>query len=446
MRFISVLLLVLFLAGAWAVPASAQIAPTIQFGPHVNAANIEPQIIIATEQAVQDYAMYLDAALWYSITATGDNVDGYIIVYVAGFSSPDWEFVGDGIAYLTVLLWADGGCGMPCQMHASEYANSPYYQPEAAPAVMADGMAMADTQADDTWGPPGFNGVPSLYFPWQRGSVMLYGELGYHEAGFGFDQYGALDFVCNPAWTDCAPNMYYAAADGWLSFVCDDGTSVAVFLQLVQDDIKKGSLVYAHFDPDELLISRGHGGFVARGQAMGPAVVGAFDPPSPNCGYAEQAANSYHLHFGFPGQAWGYVGFEGLIYRTDLAHQGFFYEEIGDAAIYEPEDFILARWNDGQSETGASDNLWDIITETVWGIATFGSSRFEKAEGYELGTSLAETAVITASMLTMILTSNLNFTIPALVIGIIMAIEFMSPLLDILRGVAKIARSLVGLP
>jgi hypothetical protein len=122
-------------------------------------------------------------------------------------------------------------------------------------------------------------------FPWQSCYWMQYGEFGVHDAGF-FAGWKAVDFLSDGNTnTGHAPNRLLAAASGSISYVCNDGTSVAVRI---------GDLLYAHLLNNGNLTTGHH---FNQGDELGQLRPGSF---SGNCGWASQGDNWFHVHWGFP--------------------------------------------------------------------------------------------------------------------------------------------------
>jgi hypothetical protein len=131
-----------------------------------------------------------------------------------------------------------------------------------------------------------------LVFPWQIGRTMMYGIRGIHGSGdYGTSGMYAVDFVGGDnLGSNVASNIVYAAASGEIDYVCDDGTALAV---RTYNSATGEYLLYAHLlDNSNLTI--GHG--FSQGQAMGALKYGTFND---TCGWAQQSANNYHLHFMF---------------------------------------------------------------------------------------------------------------------------------------------------
>lgn len=139
-------------------------------------------------------------------------------------------------------------------------------------------------------GGPG--GGSDIYFPWAAGKRMMMGPRGIHGAGdYGTSGMIAIDWVGGDDMNSAGPTVY-ASSSGSIDYVCHDTThdkSTAV-------RITDGSTVilYAHLIYNSNLAG-GH--TFSRGQPIGQLKYGNFGTPSVGCGWAQQSANHYHLHW-----------------------------------------------------------------------------------------------------------------------------------------------------
>ncbi len=125
-------------------------------------------------------------------------------------------------------------------------------------------------------------------FPWPTGTRMMYGQLGVHDNGFAtiVTDWKAVDFLSDgDTSAGHAPNRLLAAASGSVSYVCNDGTSVA---------IRIGNLFYTHLLSNGSL---GVGHYFGQGDELGQMRPGSFND---TCGYASQGDSWFHVHWGFP--------------------------------------------------------------------------------------------------------------------------------------------------
>ncbi len=146
-------------------------------------------------------------------------------------------------------------------------------------------------------------------FPWEPGGAMYYGSLGVHSNGFSSAGYGswlAVDFLSDGnTGAGHAPNRLLAASAGSISYICNDGTSVA---------IRAGDFMYTHI----LWNSRVQYGYTfSQGSEIGQLKTGSFNDI---CGYASQGSEWFHVHWGFPNT--GYLTVESWVLNMSSEQWG----------------------------------------------------------------------------------------------------------------------------
>ncbi len=125
-------------------------------------------------------------------------------------------------------------------------------------------------------------------FPLQPGTLMYYGGNGVHANGFSgvVSGWKAVDLMSDGDTTqNHAPNRLIASETATISYVCNDGHSVAV---------KMGDFFYTHLIYNDKLFE---GSTFNQGDYMGKLKTGTFNA---GCGYADQGSNWFHVHWGFP--------------------------------------------------------------------------------------------------------------------------------------------------
>ena len=219
----------------------------------------------------------------------------------------------------------------------------------------------------------------SYAFPWQGGTNMQYGSLGVHNNGF-ISGWKAVDFISDGnTGQGHAPNSLRAAASGTISYVCNDGTSVA---------IRIGDLMYTHLLYNGNLYT-GH--YFNQCDELGQLKPGSFNN---TCGYANQSPGWFHVHWGFPDtgsfQAEGWT----LSLSDEKWRKGGETREIYDwfqaetcgcsdvAAVGEnssrQQQFVDAfNRNGGKANLGCTENgahWWDngAVIQDFTGSSTFG--------------------------------------------------------------------------
>ncbi len=211
-----------------------------------------------TQFAVTDYSCAIDAA--------GE----VCFASLAGFQSlampADWKLEQAGTITLAVLTRAGTGWQAALQ-------GAPAFDALALRSSRVRGVTRTLSES-----------VP-LNFPWQTQTKAVYGSLGVHSGGF-VTGWKAVDLLSdgNSA-LGHAPNQMFTAGPGAISYVCDDGTSVAVRI---------GDLVYVHLIKNDGLRV---GQAFDRGAPLGQMRTGNFNN---RCGYASQASQNFHVHLAFP--------------------------------------------------------------------------------------------------------------------------------------------------
>lgn len=133
----------------------------------------------------------------------------------------------------------------------------------------------------------GPGGGAEISFPWQSGAKMLFGPRGVHGGGLSISSGVGIDWVGgNDLGAGVASDVVYASAGGEITSVCEDGTSLGLRIEGGGN-----TFGYLHLDPDSNLEQ---GMTVSAGQALGSLKHGSFND---TCGWADQTANHYHLHW-----------------------------------------------------------------------------------------------------------------------------------------------------
>lgn len=136
-------------------------------------------------------------------------------------------------------------------------------------------------------------GGPNVRFPWQFGKSMMYGVRAVHAAGGGgayATGFEAVDFLGgDDMGAGVATNRVLAAATGEVDYVCQDSSTVTIRTETPTGEF----YIYAHLLDNSSLIE---GYTFYQGDTIGFLRYGTFDN---TCGYANQQADHYHLHFGF---------------------------------------------------------------------------------------------------------------------------------------------------
>jgi hypothetical protein len=135
---------------------------------------------------------------------------------------------------------------------------------------------------------PSGGGDGTLRFPWKTGYAAKYGVMGVHAGAQMIPGSSAVDFFGSDALgANVMPPQAVAVADGTITSVCSDGTSMAIRV-----DGGPIAVAYFHFDTGQTFVE---GQTIQQGQVLGQLKHGTFT--GSNCGYGVQGAEQFHLHF-----------------------------------------------------------------------------------------------------------------------------------------------------
>jgi len=267
-RLYNILVLLILLVGMFPINVSAQEVP---------------HVIRSTKPISTDLRGYLDAwlavdapssVIYYIVTNTTEKAEGTRVSLVGvNLASPDeaWSFEdGAGAVWVgSVTVLSDGTVELQ---------------------VLADHPSLKYAMPSKAAG-----GGSYVAFPFASGRSMQFGPRGVHgEGDYGTSGMLFVDLVSgDDMGASSAPPYIYASDAGIIDYVCDDGTSVAV--RTFNEDTGDYFL-YAHLLDNASLEEDTE---FTRGQLIGSLKYGTFDPPGTDCGWAAQADNHYHVHWGF---------------------------------------------------------------------------------------------------------------------------------------------------
>jgi hypothetical protein len=232
-------------------------------------------------------------------------------------TATDWNVEDNAIWFGTINISAPGG------VYSADYYTPP---------------SLTET--------PAVGGDAQFFYPWEPGKRAVYGVLGVHTA---FGQKG-VDFVGVQTDASTMSAYAYAAESGTIYWVCSDGTQKGIKVQSAS-----GNYLYLHFDPS---ISFTVNQTVQGGNPLGPLRYGTFDD---TCGYASQTAQTYHLHFGFPGTRVGSCQLNGNDFVCgSLTISPLMYMPVNDGSGPLPPT-IDGGTGDGGTVTSNNENIWTIL-------------------------------------------------------------------------------------
>lgn len=331
-----------------------------------------PYVIKSTRPMSAELRGYLDA--WLAIDAPS-TAPYYIVTYFhargtdtlvslvgVNLASPDeaWSLEDEGgkTVWLGTVLVSENGDVSPFST-----------EPQQARGVGR--LAMPSLAA---------GGGSYVSFPFAAGTAAMFGPRGVHGSGdYGTSGMLAIDLVGgdNMGASSMPPNVY-ASDDGTIDYVCDDGTTVAV---RTHNETTGDYFLYAHMlDNDNLVIDH----TFTHGELIGSLKYGSFDPTHPNCGWADQAASHYHVHWMFTPASGKYqVGSCTLTISTQVWQCGSQTVKVagfltGGGGVGSSGSSGSAGSHSGSGGTGAGavvtdPTFWDYILTGILSVAEKGT-------------------------------------------------------------------------
>ncbi len=311
--------LFMFAVPAQAIPPRQDPYPKIRLIP--GTVGVNDDVALAVRAALAQAGTLVPSADYFSISALRSSGD-WIFISLVGLNGVGidlkWNFLDHVNWFGVAFLHRDS---------AGRWAGAVEGTLEFSQLLVNVPDAILDGAAKQTLDPvhrPARAPLAGYSFPWSSGREMQYGTLGVHAAGF-YSGWKAVDFLSDgDTSVNHAPNSLRASESGSISYVCNDGTSVAIQIN---------NLLYVHLINNSNLYT---GKTFNQGDEIGQLKTGSF---SNTCGYASQQSNWFHVHWGFP-----------------------------DTGSFQAEDWTLSL----------SDGLWRRNTETrgvgSWFQAGSGSS------------------------------------------------------------------------
>jgi hypothetical protein len=193
------------------------------------------------------------------------------------------------------------------------------------------------------------------------------------------------------------PPQVVAAADGVITSVCSDGTSMAIRV-----DGGPVPLAYFHFDVGQ---SFSEGQTVTQGQVLGQLRDGTFY--GSNCGYGIQASDQYHVHFVFTETTPGFLEIGGCV--LDMDTQAF----VCNGSTYNKLAFIPNGGgtsdpgnpdNGGTTPTGGGAHVWDGIVAAIVSLNTDTISQYLPAQNPVIAYTLIKVNLVIQALLAITMT------------------------------------------
>jgi fibronectin type 3 domain-containing protein len=241
--------------------------------------------IAAVTLAIQNNYDVLPGGVKYFAVTDIREINNWAFVSMIGFSQYEenrgWS-IENGEWFGIILLHEDSEHNWYGAVQGSEEYST------LVMAIPENILSLPEKKNLDPLQKPDVAAASNYVFPWQSGTSMLYGVLGVHDNGFPSIVSGwkAVDMVSDGNTSaGHAPNRLLASETATISYVCNDGTSVAV---------RMGNFFYLHLLNNSNLYV---GKTFNQKDEMGQLKTGSFDA---NCGYASQSSSSFHVHWGFP--------------------------------------------------------------------------------------------------------------------------------------------------
>jgi hypothetical protein len=266
------------------------------------------------------------------------------------------------------------------------------------------------------------NDVP--YFPFAAGTSAVYGIRGVHSHG----NLSAVDFLGYYA-EGMMPNAVYAAYPGVVTSICRDDTQMG---------LRIGPFYYLHLVNNPNIVE---GQYFSLHEYIGQLVTGSFDD---TCGYAEQQASHYHLHFAFAPSQGGVLFMENWMLSVNTEEWTYINgtsrspgQLIGPAdwngVIPEPPpqdppepgepppggDPPITPPSPGANNNGT--NFWSFLVGGFRNIVTRIAGFLPQHQSIDLAVTVSGYAALPIQIIYM--TGVMNYTLAFIIVGIIIILE-----------------------
>lgn len=237
------------------------------------------------------------------------------------------------------------------------------------------------TWSCDYFDPPPAGGSTSLRFPWQTGTTARYGIFGVHAGANMISGSLAVDLVGGDSMgSNVMPPVVYAASSGYISSICSDGTSMAIRM-----DGGPVPLAYFHLDLGQSFTV---GQAFSQGAPIGSLRYGSFNLAV--CGWANQEADQYHLHFVFMPTSPGYLEIGGCVLDLDtkaFVCDGSTYHVLnwlpnggGSSPIGTPVPGATPDPRDPYAPVQGGAHIWDGIVNAIVSLSADRVSQYLPAQ------------------------------------------------------------------
>lgn len=267
--------------------------------------------------------------------------------------------------------------------------------------------------------------------PLRNGTSFIFGIRGVHDAGYGATGWKAVDLVSGSDYGgNYAPPDVYGAEPGSaeVKYVCRDSNGVTV---------KTNQYIYGHLQDNASLQV---GLTLYWGVKFATLKFGTF---SGTCGWAEQAPNHYHLHWGVKPATPNNIFYIGSNFIANSTTNKITRLDNGDE--YSPGDTLLAMALDSNPGIDPNieftgDSFWDSIVGSIISfINTKILTRYPQGQEWDAGQTFVSASGSILKVIFILMSSNFKLEIFAFVVILILILE---PVRTIFR-VWKIIRKVI---
>lgn len=388
--------------------------------------SVPADVAQATYQALASAAVLPSGVACYAISNVSQlSADEFMVSIVGVDTGVDWNFIDNavwtGMAAITRQSGALVGVLQNDPAFVETVIEMPI-DPETIERLQDDGIG-GITDTEEVFDPLAPTDTP--YFPFASGSSAIYGIRGVHSHG----NLSAVDFLGYYA-TGIMPNAVYAAHDGAVTSICRDDTQMG---------LRIGPFYYLHLVNNPSIVE---GQYFSVHDYIGALVAGSFDD---TCGYAEQQATHYHLHFAFSPDQSGGLYMES--WRLDVSTEEWTYV---DGSTREAGQLIgPSDWNGVIPEPAPSDppeegtppgdytdptspptpggnsngtNFWTFLVGGFRSIVSRIVAILPQHQSIDLAVTVGAYAALPIQIV--YITGVVNYTLAFVIVGLIVVLEF----------------------
>jgi hypothetical protein len=308
---------------------------------------------------------------------------------------------------------------------------SPFLEPQAHGAAHLAAPSLAA------------GGGSYVSFPFAAGTAAQYGPKGVHGSGdYGTSGMVAVDLVGGDNMgASSMPPAVYASDAGTVDYVCDDGVNVAV---RTHNSSTGDYFLYAHMLNNSNL-ETGHD--FGQGEFIGALKYGTFGTPGTGCGYADQGATQYHVHWMFV-PASGKFQAEGCV--LTISTQVW---QCGDTTVRTGGSLTGGTGSGGLGTAGSHEGSGGVVVRdpTFWDYILAGFTAIINAiiaplpshSPFAYTYMLFNTVEIVFRLAWVLVASNINLGPLFVVAGISISIKILFGTVDVVLMIFRAVKQLV---